>query len=239
MKLIISKYIGQLKYIPTMAMYESLFRIASTLADSNEFEHWKAKRTPDSVLLFDNAKKLSLEVDSKSLTFTTEDGGLGRSTNQELTKYATLFLEPNNVNRFNRIGVRKLGIYEISGDYVTFVTKFIGAFLKEGNVMQEILADEFNDSLYIIESIKDGYSVRMQMAPLKPEQFDSHFPKSEYTKESPLKKDTNFILDVDVYRVQEDSKLSYDDMLERVEDAFVLMQKIYDEVYSLVESKTK
>lgn len=241
MKLVISKYIGQLRYIPTMKMYESLFRIATTLADSDDFEHWKAKRTPDSVLLFDNKKKISLEVSSNNLTFTTENETLGNKLNSEVIKYSTLFLEKNDIEKFNRIGIRKVGIYELSINYSDFLNKFINAFLKDQEEMKSILADDFNDTAYIIESAKDGYSVRMQMAPFKPDQFDNspHFPKSDYTPDNPLKNPTNFILDVDIYRNQEDGKLSYDDMLSHVNNSFKQMTEIYESVLNLVKDKTK
>lgn len=237
---VVSKYVSQLRYVPTMAMYESMFKTAAVLADSEEFEHWRAKRTPDSALLFNESKKYSLQIDSNNLTFSTESSSQGNKIDTYMTKYSSLFLESMNVSKFVRVGVRRIGIYEIDLKYNEYVDKFYDTFYKERGRIESIVADRIEDTLFVLESIKDGYSIRVRIAPLKPEQFDEFFPIEEYTKVNKLKKETNILIDLDIYTpYREEEPADYDNALKTLHSMSMYHADTFSKLAVLLKESVK
>lgn len=218
-----------------MAMYDGLTRSAIDLADSSEFEHWRARHDPDTVLLFNNDSRNSLEVSTRALTLSAETEKKGDLITDDLARYSALFLEQQGVAKFGRVGLRRVAIFELRQDYEVFTKSFIDVFFNKVDTIKSIVADTFTDTIYITESIKDGYFVRLQMAPLKPDQFDAYFPVSEYTPGDLLKLDTNFVLDIDIYKVEEEDSMGYDDALEHAASIKSLMKSVYDGVLDLVK----
>ena len=233
---IILKNIAQFRYVPTLAFYDNMFNVASTLEGGDEFEHWRAKRSPDAALLFSEKKRSGLNIDSRSITYTTEKLNTNTNMSSQLIKYSTLFLDNSNVATFNHVGMRRIGIYSTNITYDEYVDKFVNAFLNINSGLPGLIADKVEDTLYVIEGIKDGFMTRLRLAPLKQDQFESHYTPEIFTpKNLLLKKETNIIVDLDIFLQNESDNEAATTNLIAIEKS---LEDSYNQLIELVKKET-
>lgn len=233
---VISKYTAQLRYIPTLLLFSNLFNIASTLEGGDEFEKWSAKRGPDAALLYSTEKRTGIVVENNSIALNTEDANLGKDMFHPMVKYSTLFLEENKVEKFNHAGIRRIGIFDLSISYDKYVERFHQAFFNHESQLEKAIADTVKDTLYLVEGVKDGYEIRLKMAPLKQEQLKAHFPFDEFTpKDLELKKETSVLVDFDVYTSVEND---FEGSLDNLENIQSIHSSTYENIVEILKKKT-
>lgn len=233
---VIAKYVAQIRFVPTMALYDQLFNIAASLEKSEDFGNWKATRNPDSALLFSEKTRTGLNVSNNSISIITESADVGQNLVTELSKYSTLFLDSTNITDFGHTGVRRTSVYETTVKYTDYVEKFLDAFMNSNDEMKEIAFDSVEDTLYVVEGIKDGFGVRVKFAPLTADQFDVYYGKMDFTpKDFALKKETNIFIDVDVYS---ESEKDYSKTLEDLQSIFDTQSKMFSDIEKLIKEKT-
>lgn len=233
---VVSKYIAQIRYIPTLLLYNNLFNIASTLEGGDGFDQWMAKRNPDSALLFDYEKRTGLIIDSNSIVLSTEKGDTGKDLSSPLTKYATLFLAENKIEKFNHVGVRRIGVFDTKMSYDKYIKRFYEAFFSNETGFDKIVTDSVEDTYYLLEGIKDGFSTRLKMAPLKKDQLKEHFPFDQYTPDSlTLKQETSILIDLDVYTSIEND---FDSTIENLKAIEKNQQETYKNIMKTLQDRT-
>lgn len=233
---LVSKYVAQLRYIPTLNFFDNMFNVAASLEGGEEFEHWRAKRNPDSALLFDMEGRRGLNIDARSITYATEKSVKDSELSDKLIKYATLFLEGTNVTKFNHVGIRRTGIFETNLSYDVYVKRFFEAFLNKDVGLDAIVTDTIDDTLYVLEGTKDGFTTRLKLAPLKKHQFREHFSIEEFTPEDlDLRKETSIVIDIDFFTQIETDEEAALDNLRAIE---ISQREAYDSVVELVRAKT-
>lgn len=237
MKQVISKYIAQVRYTPTLAFYDQMFNIAASLESSEEFGNWKATRSPDSAFLFNRENRTGLNVDGNSVTIKSERDDIGNRIVGELARYSTLFLDTTNVVEFDHVGIRKISIFEMEHKYSDYIEKFYDAFYKDKDQVKETLVDTIEDTLYILEGIKDGFHLRIKFAPLKKDQFRLFYDRDEFTpKDFELKKETNFFIDVDIFS---NTEKDYTQSIEELEKIYELHKTTFSAIVKEVKEKTE
>jgi hypothetical protein len=233
---VITKYISQIRFVPTLLLYSNLFNIASTLESSDEFENWLAKRNPDMAVLIAQKRRTGLRVESNSLTLTAENKNAGVNISSDMGRYATLFLEENKIERFSHVGLRRIGIYDTPISYEKYVNNFANTFFSNENPAIQLAADSIQDTIFVIEGIKDGYNTRLKIAPLKPDQLKDFFPFEEFTPEDlKLKQETSILIDLDVYSSVENN---FDSTLDNLKAIESMHEALFAGLVDLVKDRT-
>lgn len=224
MKTISSKLVSEVRFRPNLNYYDEMFKITSSI--ESDYDDWNATHNPSLVQLIDNNKRKLLSVSSNSVSVLTENESLLASIESETRKMFALFLEPTNVNRIRRFGVRRMAIMQSNLKYSDLAEKFYKAFYSNTDYFSNLAADKVEDVAFILDGIKDGQKTHVRVGPLLAEQKNMYF-QPEFDKENLDASKSHIYVDVDVFSDIESDLEAY---RVKIETIFKLTGEIFEGV---------
>jgi len=229
------KVIGQLRFRPTLDNFHNVPNVAKEI--EKDFEEWKAEGNSNITLYSLKSNEL-FQLTSGSLTFVKEgeDDFINDSSHSvdKLKNYLKDTLKKDEsfaIEKIHRIGFRITEILETDFEFQDLVDLIYKKFYSDSEKINEIASDEKRDTVFVLDSRKNGCFVHTHIGPLKTEEVEKHL-NSTFDLGKKISKNCIFI-DVDVFI---DSDLDMDNVYDNIDKIITENNRIVSDYVNYLNS---
>lgn len=218
----LEKITGEIRFKPTLTSWDKTIEFAKSI--EKKFEHWRIDNKKD-ISLFSTKSKSLIRIKYDSILFLNE----GDSENTEkLLKYVknlfTKLIEESDVEEFRHIGCRKQSVIETTFEYTDLTDLTFKKFYANQDFIKDTSGKEIVDTLFVLDSKKDGFGTHIQIGPTLNEQAIKSFGQTFESED--LQKDKTFLFfDIDVFKREGINKVN---IIQTLDDAIAKNNDITD-----------
>jgi uncharacterized protein (TIGR04255 family) len=191
----LQKVIGQINFRPTVHSYSHVGEVAQLF--ESQFQEWKAEEQSN-ISLYTPKKKRSLQLTVDTITYLDENSDNTEAILKYLGEVFLRYKETSDIKKINRIGFRRINIFESKFKYEELVDLIHKKFYNSDFKLEEGYEPE--DVVHVFDLKKGIATAHILIGPVKKEEgFKNYNPI--FKIESKLKDslgDNNLFIDIDV-----------------------------------------